>query len=217
MPRGCALHNDTEGGAGVADWQKIKTEYITTDTSYRKLAQKHGINATNIAKRASAEGWVELRKQNASKTLAKTIEKISEQQSSKEADRVARINDLTDRLLDKVEQAITELDRHLCKEVHKEKIIEYNNPQRADKPTRETTHEEEKVIEVTSAIDRLGLKQVASALRDIQEIQMRRTQLDEEEQRARIENLRRNAQKDDSKNGGKITVVLEGALEEYAG
>ena len=32
----------------MADWQAIKTEYITTDTSYRKLAQKYGVQASVI-------------------------------------------------------------------------------------------------------------------------------------------------------------------------
>ena len=32
----------------MADWQAIKTEYITTDTSYRKLAQKYGISHVQI-------------------------------------------------------------------------------------------------------------------------------------------------------------------------
>ena len=37
----------------MADWNKIKTAYLTSDTSYRKLDQKYGVNATTIAKKAS--------------------------------------------------------------------------------------------------------------------------------------------------------------------
>ena len=86
----------------MADWQKIKTEYITTDTSYRKLAQKYGVNTTNIAKKASSEGWVEQRKQNANKTLSKTLDAIASQQAS----RAARLQTVADKLLAKVEQLI---------------------------------------------------------------------------------------------------------------
>ena len=32
----------------MADWQAIKTEYITTDTSYRKLAEKYGVSRVQI-------------------------------------------------------------------------------------------------------------------------------------------------------------------------
>ena len=42
----------------MADWKKIKTEYITTETSYRKLAQKYGLDQATIARRAKKEGWV---------------------------------------------------------------------------------------------------------------------------------------------------------------
>lgn len=81
------------------DWSAIKTEYITTDTSYRKLAQKYGVNHTNIAKKASAENWVEQRKQFTSKQQAKTLEKISQQ----EANRAAKIHSVADKLLNKIE------------------------------------------------------------------------------------------------------------------
>ena len=86
----------------MADWQSIKTEYITTDTSYRKLAQKHGVNVTNIAKKASTEGWVEQRKQYANKTQSKTLEKISQQ----EASRAAKIYSVADKLLLKIEAMV---------------------------------------------------------------------------------------------------------------
>lgn len=88
----------------MADWQAIKTEYITTDTSYRKLAQKYGVNATNIAKKASKEKWVEERNKNASKTLSKTLNAIS----TKQADRAARLQTVADKLLTKVERLVDE-------------------------------------------------------------------------------------------------------------
>ena len=45
----------------MEDWLKIKTEYITTDTSYRKLAEKYGVHYQTICSRSKAEGWVLLR------------------------------------------------------------------------------------------------------------------------------------------------------------
>ena len=86
----------------MADWQAIKTEYITTQTSYRKLAQKYGINVTTIAKTAGAEGWVEARNQYATETQAKTLEKISQQ----EANRAAKIHSVADKLLLKIEAMV---------------------------------------------------------------------------------------------------------------
>ena len=86
----------------MADWQKIKTEYITTDTSYRKLAQKYGVNPTNIAKRASKEKWTEERKKNANEALSKTLNAIS----TKQAERTAKLIGVSDLLLDKVKELL---------------------------------------------------------------------------------------------------------------
>ena len=81
------------------DWTAIKTEYITTKTSYRKLAQKYGVSATQICNVGSDEKWVEQREQYLSRTAAKTIEKISQQ----EANRAAKIHSVADKLLNKIE------------------------------------------------------------------------------------------------------------------
>ena len=194
----------------MADWQKIKTEYLTSDTSYRKLAQKYGVNATTIAKKASKEGWQSQRQQQASKTLSKALAA----DSKRKADRLTRIQDATDRLLDKIEQAITELDIQLAKETHKEKVIEYNNSDRPDKPTKEIINETEKLIEYTSIIDRQGLKQIAAALKDIKEVQMLKSELDRREQEARIAKLQKEAEGEDDDN--EIQVVITGRAKEYA-
>jgi hypothetical protein len=155
----------------VTDWKKIKTEYITTNTSYRKLAQKYGVNSTTLAKKAGAEGWVEKRKQFASKTQAKTLEKISQQ----EASRAAKIGTVADKLLQQIEAMV---DR--------------------DEP-----------------LDEKAIRSLTAAVKDLKEIQGVRSALDRQEQEARIANLKKQAEKSD-KGDGKITVVLEGAMKDYA-
>ena len=194
----------------MADWKKIKTEYITTDTSYRKLAQKYGVSYQAICHRSKEEGWIAQREQHTNKTISKTIDQIS----SKQANKLSRIDDLADMLLEKLEQAITELDLQLAKHTDKTKVIEYNNDRRPDKPTKETVHEEEKLLEVKSIVDRQGLKQIASALKDIKEVKMLRTALDEQEQEARIANLRRQANKDEEESSV-IEVVFAAGPEEW--
>lgn len=86
----------------MADWQKIKTEYITMDTSYRKLAQKYGVDQATIARRAKKEDWVSSRQQHADKTQAK----ILTADTKNKADRAARLMTVADKLLQKVEQAV---------------------------------------------------------------------------------------------------------------
>ena len=91
------------------DWASIKTEYITTDTSYRKLAQKYGVSTTQICNVGRDEKWVEQREQYLNKTTAKTLEKISQQ----EAVRAAKIHSVADKLLLKIE-AIADGSRPLA-------------------------------------------------------------------------------------------------------
>lgn len=193
----------------MADWNKIKTEYITTDTSYRKLAEKYSLSRNTVAERAKAEKWPSLRRQHRDKTLSKTLESISDQQSLK----MARIDAVTDKLLEKLERAVEELDIHLVKHTTKVKEIEYNNDLRPDKPSKEVIHEEEQLVNVVTVVDRAGLKQIASALKDIKEVQMLRSELDRQEQEARIANLQRQAQTEEK--SGDITVTILGGNDSW--
>ena len=86
----------------MADWQKIKTEYITTDTSYRKLADKYGIDQATISRRAKKEDWVSKRQHHADKTQAK----ILTADTKKKVDRAARLMTVADKLLRKVEMYV---------------------------------------------------------------------------------------------------------------
>ena len=86
----------------MADWQKIKTEYITTDTSYRKLGEKYGVTYSVIGERARTEGWVEQREQFRNKTLTKCVNAIS----NKQVDRTANLISVADQLLAKVKSLL---------------------------------------------------------------------------------------------------------------
>ena len=192
----------------MADWKKIKTEYITSETSYRRLAEKYGVGRNVIGERARAEKWVQARKEYRDKTVTKSIERIGE----KTVDKMARIDALSDLLLDKLEAAVAELDLQLCTNRTKVKEIEYHNAQRPDKPTKETVTETETVEGVRSVIDRAGLRQLTAALKDIKEVKMLRSELDRQEQEARIANLRKQAQ-EETVSGAAL--VVEGLPEEF--
>ena len=62
----------------MVDWKKIKTEYITTNTSYRKLAKNYDIPFNTIQCRAKKEKWVELRKQYQNNIVTKSVKKAEE-------------------------------------------------------------------------------------------------------------------------------------------
>ena len=86
----------------MADWQKIRAEYITTDISYRKLADKYGLDQATVARRAKKEDWVSKRQHHADKTQAK----ILNADTKNKADRVGRLMTVADKLLKKVELAV---------------------------------------------------------------------------------------------------------------
>ena len=185
------------------DWTKIKTEYVTTDkSSYRKLAEKYGIPLGTIYKRAKKENWVALKQQSYDKKVAKTIASVENNQIKK----LERILNITDKLLDKIEKAVDELDLQLCKKVEKVKEIEYKNDERPDKPTKETIHETEKVVEYRTIIDRKGAQELASAIKSLKEVQMLKSELDEQEQKARIDKLRKDAMEEQSDAEIKISI-----------
>ena len=77
----------------AVDWLAIKTEYINGGISYRKLAEKYGVNKDSIAARAKAENWKGLRDNQTdkthTKTIQKTVEKISDALSDAAANEVS--------------------------------------------------------------------------------------------------------------------------------
>lgn len=184
----------------MADWQAIKTEYITTDTSYRKLAQKHGLRYATLQARAKEEKWTELRDRHRTSTVSKSLTKISNQQAAK----LARIDGITDKLLSKLEKAVEELDLSVVKKKTK-----------VDDGLTETTTE---IVEVEEGgiVDRAGLRHLTAALKDLKEIQMLKSELDRQEQEARIANLRKQVDKDED-NTDEIEVVFVGGEEAWHG
>lgn len=182
----------------MEDWLKIKTEYITTDTSYRKLAEKYGVHYQTICARSKAEGWILLREQYQNMTVTKTVEKISE----KTARQAAKVGDLADKLLVKLEQAIDELDLKVT--THKIKT---------ERGATETTTEF-KVAEEGGTVDRVGLRQLTSALRELQAIKGEITDLERKEREARIELLRKQTDKD-TDDFNEIEVVFMAGEEEW--
>ncbi len=193
------------------DWTKVKTEYVTTDkSSYRKLAEKYDIPLGTLCKRAKNENWAELKKQSYDKKVTKTIAAVENNQVKK----LERILTITDKLLDKIEKAVDELDIQLCKRVEKVKEIEYKNYERPDKPTKETIHETEEVTEIRTIIDRKGAQELASAIKSLKEVQMLKTELDEQEQKARIDKLRKDVM--DEQENTSVTVKFEGDIEKWS-
>lgn len=157
------------------DWRKLRAEYIAGGTSYRKLAEKYNIPFGTLKRVALKEKWADLREQ----CKQKSVTKIVEIESDKQADRMKRLLTVSDELLNVVENAV--------KSFQLGELM----------------------------LDKTALKSLSGTIKDIKDIQNIKTQLDIEEQRARIAILRKQAESDTDKNEA-IKVVIANDLEAYS-
>lgn len=93
------------------DWVKVKNEYITTNISQRKLAEKYSVSSRTIAIKSKEENWVELKKQKESEISAKLQQKTTEIIIENEVDRLAGIIEISDLLATKIKAAIDQLEK----------------------------------------------------------------------------------------------------------
>ena len=88
------------------DWNKIKAEYIAGGTSYRKLCSKYDVGFNELQRVAKREKWVELRNRVKDKSETKMVDSIS----NDIANRSTKINDVADKLLDKISAFLDDFD-----------------------------------------------------------------------------------------------------------
>lgn len=185
-------------------WEQIKTEYITSEISYRALAKKYGISFSCLQSRGKAENWVGLREECRDKIVQKSVDLISDEQ----ANRIARALRIGDKILDRIEEALDDIDKLLVKKTTTVKRIGKDEDDNPVEITRSSDDVELREVKV----DTLALKQIASTLRDLKEIKVFTAELDKQEQEARIRKLQKDVQ-DDGAND--IKVVMDSDLDEY--
>lgn len=84
----------------MVEWQKIKAEYISGNTSYRKLAEKYGISFNTLKDRAVSEQWYKLRQQNHYKTTTDIINATNDKNVQQAVDIIG----VADKLLGKISE-----------------------------------------------------------------------------------------------------------------
>ena len=154
----------------AVNWTKLRTEYVNGHISYAKLAEKYDVPLNTIKEKGTKEKWVEKKKKQHAiiqqKTNQKTADKIAEQES----DLAANINKAANELLNKLNIAIAQTDLYIEK-------TKMRVPKKVrDKKTGEeyTAWQEEESIRLTQkdGINVSSLKQLTSALKDLQLIQL---------------------------------------------
>lgn len=185
------------------DWNEIRKEYIQGGISYRELAAKYGVPFRTIADRARSEKWVELREHARNKSVTKIVDSVAKQNAKVDD----RINRLANRLIDKLEKAVDELDV---------KTVTMKTTMKTG-PDKVTTEYKKLDKEQEGPVDKGGLQQLTNTLRDLKAILDVRSELDRKEQEARIEKLRREAEKSDNAGSGQVTVQMKGDIDGFAG
>lgn len=138
----------------LTDWNVIREDYLTSSLTYRELCKKYDVKYSELAATASAGGWHSEKKRREKTPLSRE-------------DRILRISDS---LLDKIEKSITELDRCIVKSKEKTKTVEYDYETK--KPVNEIVEEKEDIQIIEGMIDKMGLKQLVSTLKDIKDIHL---------------------------------------------
>ncbi len=109
-------------------WQRIRAEYLKTGKSYSKLAKEFGVTLSSVKHYASVEGWKAERDGKALKKTAKAAEVVTGQpltdglteltQAAKpdivtQSDRADRFLAVTDALMERIFDAVTNSDYRL--------------------------------------------------------------------------------------------------------
>lgn len=187
-------------------WEQIRQEYISTETSFRQLEKKYGVSYSKIQGRAQRGNWVDEKEQFKSTRTNKSLDLICTQQ----AEEIAKAIFVGNKLLDKLEQAVDELDVILVKRTKSVKTIESVDGHAAEVNRTEESYEKQDA----TMVDYDKLKQLTIALKNLKEIGIFRAGLDEREQLARIKKLEKEAAEENTDTS--IVISIEGELSEYA-
>lgn len=150
------------------DWKQLEKEYILSDyKTVSSFLKDKGINNNAYIRRVT-KGWKEKKSQNSDKKVAKIIEKVTEKESEKEAQQIADIKSIANDLALNIIKANNQLETYIVKNKKKTKKVKYDY--KVSKPSEEEVTEKEEIEIMEGIIDRQGLKMLASALKDLNEI-----------------------------------------------
>ena len=152
------------------DWNELEREFLTGNyKSVNQFFKEKGIsrNKSSIEKTRS---WEQKKHTKNTKKTHRIVEKVIEKQAEIEAEQKIKINDVAQRLLEKIDIATDELNKYVNKKTRKTKKKFTIKDATGTKIDNEIITEEMKIEEVSSIINKSGLKTLASALKDLSDI-----------------------------------------------
>ena len=135
------------------DWDKIRTDYITSDLSLKDISEKYGVQQRLVNTKSAEQGWVDQRKKYNAKVVEKAVNKVATKRANQLAKELAiadNISNVLKKALDDAEQ----FNRYII-----------DTTTRVDGTEIRTS--EEKTFE---KVDMRALKDAAAALRLVEEM-----------------------------------------------
>ena len=135
------------------DWDKLRTEYITSDLSLKDISDKYGVSQRLVNTKSAEQGWVDQRKEYNAKVVEKAVNKVAAKRANQLAKELAiadNISNVLKKALDDAEQ----FNRYII-----------DTTTRVDGTEIRTS--EEKTFE---KVDMRALKDAAAALRLVEEM-----------------------------------------------
>lgn len=171
------------------NWDELKTEYTTTNASYRDIAKKYGLAPSHVCKMGKEGNWVEAREQFRAKISAKTIDLAVNERAkhltsiASSADKMANV---IHSVMDDTEQFFRRIDINTGEEKISKKV------------------DSKAVRELTAA-----MKDLTAVLRNVYDIPTQAEQVSMELARERLEIERKKAQQEEEfiNNGGGIVLL----------
>lgn len=150
------------------DWKQLEKEYILGDyKSISAFLREKGISRNKTTNAQTKEWNIKKHQKDIEKT-SKTIEKVTEKEAEREAEKIANIKSIANDLALNIEKANKQLETYIVKNKKKIKKVKYDY--KVSKPNEEEIIEKEEIETTEGIIDRQGLKMLASALKDLNEI-----------------------------------------------
>lgn len=153
-----------------ADWVAIKTEYITTNISYRKMVEKYDVSFAVLKDRAKKENWVEARKKHRHSVITKATRKVETKQVNVLAKELMLADKIT-AVLNKALSDSVQFNRHL---VQRKESVGFDKNEWVEE------------MQFTK-IDMKALKEAAETLKIVEDMKRRMNNMLTEPERQKLE------------------------------
>lgn len=102
------------------DWKKIETDYMGGNLSYAKIAEKWGVSVRQVEEHGRKNHWTEKRREFRGKVAVRAEQKAIDKRASREAEKLARLDEAAGLMLEGIVRALREdpeqLRRHKRKD-----------------------------------------------------------------------------------------------------